>query len=40
MWPARIIAGNHRGEKEYTTHVVRGAKAEDAIRDFSARKGQ
>jgi enoyl-CoA hydratase len=27
-------------EKEYTTHVMRGAKAEDAFPDFIARKGR
>jgi hypothetical protein len=27
-------------EKSYTTHVLRGAKAEDAFPDFIARKGR
>jgi enoyl-CoA hydratase/carnithine racemase len=27
-------------EKDYTTHVMRGAKAEDAFPDFIARKGR
>jgi enoyl-CoA hydratase len=29
-----------RNEREYTTHVVRGAKAESAFPDFIARKGR
>ena len=27
-------------EKDYTTHVMRGARAEDAFPDFIARKGR
>jgi hypothetical protein len=27
-------------ERHYTTHVMRGAKAEDAFPDFIARKGR
>src|SRR3984957_18912981 len=34
------LEGQWAAEKDYTTHVMRGAKAEDAFPDFIARKGR
>ncbi len=36
---AQNLEAQFNAEKEYTTHVLRGAKAKDAFPDFIARKG-
>jgi enoyl-CoA hydratase/carnithine racemase len=33
------LQGQHKAEVDYTTHVLRGAKAKDAFPEFIARKG-
>jgi hypothetical protein len=36
---AQGLEAQHQAEVDYTTHVLRGAKAKDAFPEFIARKG-